>query len=103
MVAGGSMEILTTTANNIGSFAYREIPVSGSTPKKMVYYCSSATGRIYARTVAPANTSPAEEALAWASSTVKCTGQAMLYNSSRNSLIFPIEQNGLSAIAEYFL
>lgn len=64
-----------------------------------LYYCGRSNGRIYQWDLA----SPGEVALPWAISTLQCTGNTLLYSSSRNSLIFAYKQDDLYGIAEYAL
>lgn len=59
-----------------------------------MYYCSG--GRMYKYNL---NTS-SEIAMFWPTPTVNCSGRSMVFDPVRESIIFPIYQNGISAIAE---
>jgi hypothetical protein len=98
----GAISVFTTATNTMSSFAYREIAAVGSTPaKKVIYYCST-DGRLYSRVASPA-TAAADTQLPWTVGNMSCTGGSLLYNASRNSLIFPATQNQMSLIMEYLL
>lgn len=89
--AGGNWGTLTTLPRGANAFTY---VVKASVP--YVYYCSG--GQIYKYNV----TTSIETALIWPSSTISCFGHSILWHSSRQSIVFPIKQNGLGAIAEIY-
>jgi hypothetical protein len=62
-----------------------------------VYCESAATGRLFKVDGA------GESQLVVLPSGMTCTGKALLYDSTRRSVIFAFLQNQLSGVAEYFL
>lgn len=62
-----------------------------------LYYCSA--GRMYRHNMV---TDTDLGALTWSMSNMNCKGGSVLWNSTRRSLIFPFEQNGLDGVAEYY-
>lgn len=87
--AGGNWGTLTTLPRGANAFTY---VLKASVP--YVYYCSG--GRMYKYNL----NSSTETALFWPSSTISCFGHSVLWDSGRQSIVFPIKQNGLGAIAE---
>jgi len=63
-----------------------------------LYYCSG--GRLYRHNMA---TNADLGALTWSMTTMSCKGGSILWNSSRRSIIFPFEQNGIDGVAEYYV
>lgn len=61
-------------------------------------YCSG--GRLYRHNVA---TDTDIGALTWSMTNMICKGASLQWNSTRRSVIFAFEQNGLDGIAEYYL
>ncbi|MGK5082685.1 hypothetical protein WDW37_05210 [Bdellovibrionota bacterium FG-1] len=92
---GGNLGPLTTTTYGIGAFTYRK---EGS--NEYLYYCKNSTSGTLQRKNITAGT---ESSLAWPISSLFCSGYSLLYDSTRNSLIFPFTQNGLGGVAEYIL
>ncbi len=88
-VQGGTWGTLVTLPRGAESFTY---VIKSSVPH--VYYCSG--GRVYRYNL---NTST-EVALNWPSPSITCNGHSMIYHPTRQSVVFPIKQNGLGAIAE---
>lgn len=87
-VTGGQIGDLVSLPRGAQSFYYI---VRGTVP--YVYYCSG--GKIYKYNI---NTST-ETQLFWPSNTISCDGYSMAWDSTQNSIIFPILQNGLAGIA----
>jgi hypothetical protein len=79
---------LTKTAN---SFVYRKV---GGT--ELIDYCAT-DGTLNSYNI----TTSTNTAYSWPITSLTCDGRTMNYNSSRDSLIFPARQNGLSTIIEY--
>lgn len=90
-VPGGSWGTLATLPRGVGSYTY---VVKSSVP--YVYYCGG--GRVYRYNI----NSSTETALFWPSSSLVCSGWSIIWHPSRQSVIFPVQQNGLGAIAEIF-
>ena len=88
---GGTWGTLTTLPRGVNAFTYI---LKAAVPH--VYYCSG--GRMYKYNLS----SSTETALFWPSSTISCFGQSVLWHDSRQSIVFPIKQNGLGAIAEIY-
>jgi len=65
----------------------------------IMYYCRS-NGRIHKFNL---STQSEIGALDWPITGMNCRGRRLLYNSNRNTIIFPFEQNGLYGVAEYAL
>jgi hypothetical protein len=63
-----------------------------------LYYCAG--GRLYRHNMA---TDADLGALTWSMSTMSCKGASMLWNSTRRTVIFPFEQNGIDGVAEYYV
>lgn len=98
--ADGYINRFNHTANAILAYDYR---LDGST--HTIYYCST-SGILYKKTFTTAQIGSSgagtEVQLPLpANSGMRCDGNAMLYNSYRNSLMFIYNQNGLYGIAEY--
>lgn len=87
---GGNKGILVTLPRTINAFTQ---VLKATVPH--LYYCAL-DGRMYKYNL---NTST-ETALYWPTSTVSCKGQSVVWDSTRNSIIFPVLQNNLSAVAE---
>jgi heat shock protein HslJ len=90
IAAGGTLGTLTTTSIATRSFAYRH-----DATHDILYFCD--TNSVMRKKVIGG----AETTLTWPVPGIKCNGHGMLYSPSRNSLIFPYLQNGLSGVAEY--
>jgi hypothetical protein len=86
---GGNIGTLVTLPRVMQSFYYL---VKATVP--YVYYCGS--GRVYKYNI---NTST-ETALTWPNPTINCSGYSMVWDPTRTSIIFPVQQNGVGAIAE---
>ena len=89
-------EVLITVATlpkTANSFVYRK--VSGT---ELIDYCAT-DGKLYSYNI----TTSTNSAYNWPIANLTCNGRTLNYNSSRDSLIFPARQNGLSAIIEYKL
>jgi hypothetical protein len=63
-----------------------------------VYYCNSTDGKIYRKNVGGA----AAVELPFGTTTITCTSDTVVWDPTRQSAIFGISQNGLSAVAEYY-
>jgi large repetitive protein len=88
-VEGGNWGTLVALPRGMNSFKY---VVKPSGPH--VYYCSGA--RMFKYNI----TTSTETQLYWPSPTVGCYGLSLVWHPTRQSIIFPIKQNGLGAIAE---
>jgi hypothetical protein len=87
-------EVLLTVATlpkNANSFFYRNI--AGT---EVIYYCAT-DGSLNSYNISTSTNT----AFSWPITSLTCSGLTMNYNSSRDSLIFPARQNGLSTIIEY--
>jgi hypothetical protein len=89
---GGNVGTLLTLPSNAYSFAYRR---TGGSPAEIVYYCSTTDGKLHKHNMTTDTT------LAWPVTSMACSGKSLIYNSTRNSLIFTYSQNGLMGVAEY--
>jgi hypothetical protein len=89
---GGTVGTLTTLPNATRAFAYRN---TGSTPAEIVYYCSNTDKKLHKYDLTT------DFALPWPIASLQCTGRSLIYNSSRNSLIFIYTQDDMYGIAEY--
>src|SRR5690606_26909856 len=86
------LKTFLTLPRGIASFAYT------LTGGLKFFYCSG--GKLYKYDY-PSET---ETLLTWAADGLTCkTSNAMVYNEERNSLIFPVVENGIDAVAEYKL
>lgn len=91
---GGTINLFRNVGQNINSFTHKF-----NTDGLNLYFCSTA-GYLYKHIY---NTSQTVQ-LPWLSPTIKCKAtRTIIYNSERNSLIFPFTQNGLDGVAEYDL
>ncbi len=90
---GGITARYVTTTHNLNAFDYADIEGT-----RYLYYCSTG-GFLYRRNL----TSGVEAQLPLPSPTIKCGGRSMFYSSTRESLLFSFQQNGLWGIAEYLL
>jgi hypothetical protein len=91
---GGNTTLFATLVQSMNSFTYKF-----NTDGLNLYYCST-TGYLYKYIYNTAQTVQ----LNWLSPTIKCKAtRNIIYNSTRNSLIFPFTQNGLDGVAEYDL
>lgn len=88
-VQGGNWGTLVTLPRGVDNFEY---VMKASVP--YVYYCSG--GRIYKYNISTSS----ETALSWPSTSMNCYGPSLVWHPARQSIIFPITQNGLGAIAE---
>lgn len=89
-------EVLYTVATlpkNANSFVYRKV---GGT--ELIDYCAT-DGSLNSYNI----TTSTNSLYSWPIASLTCDGRTMNYNSSRDSLIFPARQNGLSTIIEYKL
>ena len=75
------------------SFIFR---ISGGS--QLIDYCGS-DGLLYSYNL----TTGTDTAYPWPVTSLRCIGNTLKYNSSRNSLIFPAKQNGLGTVIEYRL
>lgn len=92
--AGGNISLYASLSHAMNSFTHN-FTANGLT----FYYCSTA-GYLYKRVMSTGQTVQ----LPWLSPTIRCkASKTIIYNSDRNSLIFPIVQNGLDGVAEYSL
>lgn len=94
---GGNMAQLVSVTNGMGSFTYRRIADAPNPDIEMIYYCATGDGRLYKYNVNTATNT----ALDWPVASMSCTGRAMTYSASRNSLLFIYKQNNLYGVAEY--
>lgn len=90
-LGGGTTHRLETTNNAIAAFDYTYVG-----PDMILFYCGT-NGSLYKRNIV----TNVETNLALPSSTIRCGGQSLKYDSVRNSLIFIYRQNDLYGIAEY--
>lgn len=91
MIPGGNM-LYINTDQPVHAFAYRR-----NASDEYIYYCSNTTRQIRRRHI----NSGTEIALSWPITSIKCDMGSMHWSTTRNSLIFVYEQNGLNGIAEY--
>lgn len=89
--AGGNWGTLVTLPRGIQGFTYT---IKATIPH--VYYCAS--GRVYRYNL---NTST-ETILPWPSSSITCHGHSLVWHPTRQTIIFPIKQNGLGGVAEIY-
>ena len=94
IVPGGTMNILVTLARPVHQ-AYVYVRHSG---KEWLYYRYS--NRLYYHNLTD---NIDMGALNWTIPTMNAQGYKLIYNSTRHSLIFPFNQNGLGGVAEYYL
>lgn len=90
-VGGGVTSRFELTSNGIAAFDYIY-----SGPDMILFYCST-NGNLYKRNV----TTNVETQLSLPSTSIKCNGQSLHYDSGRNSLIFIFKQNDMYGIGEY--
>lgn len=88
---GGNWGTLAGLPRGFGPFTQ---VMKGADP--YIYYCSSS--RVYKYNL---NTS-VETALPWPTTTMHCSGHSMVWHSTRQSIVFPIQQNGLGGVAEIY-
>lgn len=93
LVPGGNLALLKTLPRNMYNFAYRH-----DASNDMLYYCAT-NGKLYKYNISTST----ENELVVNLPNYSCVGKAMVYNPSRNSIIFLYKQNGLNAIGEYAL
>jgi hypothetical protein len=91
--AGGTVGTLSNLAVAASSFRYRH-----DASNNVLYYCGSSDGRLHKIDLQAAGP---DTLLPWPVASMSCAGRTLLYNTGRNSLIFPYIQNGLMGIAEY--
>ncbi len=89
---GGAIGTVATLPNPAQSFAYRH-----DAGNNIIYYCNQDTRVLNKYNV----TTTTNTVLNWPISTMACAGRGMIYSASRNSLIFPYQQNGIGGVAEY--
>lgn len=88
---GGTVNLFETMNNNFVAYEFLK-----GTTEDYVFYCSTG-GALYKRNI----TTNTETLLTLPIGSMKCTSGALFYHSTRNSLIFAYQQNGLYGIAEY--
>ncbi len=94
---GANMSTLVNVSAGIRSLAYNR--VGGASPSKQkLWYCST-TGVLREYDLLTGT----ETALSWKISNMTCYNNYLIYSPERNSLIFPVKQNGLAGIGEYML
>jgi hypothetical protein len=87
-----------TPAHHVNAFTYvSSADSTASVPHGTIYYCSNSTSRLYKFDTI----SKVETTITWPSTTVQCYGRTLIWNTARNSLIFPIIQNNLLGVGEY--
>lgn len=90
----GNIGTLTSLSSPASSFAYRR---NAGLTVNIVYYCSTTDKKIHKKDINGATDIP----LSWPVATIGCTGRSLIYNATRDSLIFPVEQGGLFGVVEY--
>jgi hypothetical protein len=90
LTPGGTKATLTTLANAAVAMAYKS-----STNE--LFYCAASNGRLYKKNL----TTHIETLLPWPVASMKCDGLNMIYNATRNSVIFIFSQNDMMGVAEY--
>lgn len=91
---GGVKQTLVSLARNKNAFYYRR---NADLSVNILYYCGI-DGRLYKYDF---NSVAKDVALFWPMNSMICSGNSLVYDANRNSLIFPFKQNGLSGVAEY--
>jgi hypothetical protein len=95
---GGTINAFVTLPENMNAFTH-----SYDGNGLNLYFCASSganAGKLYKYIYNTAQTF----LMPWDSPTIKCKAtRTIIYNSERNSLIFPYSQNGLDGVAEYKL
>ncbi len=91
---GGTVEQIAYLPRQV-QYNYLYVRHSG---KEWLYYVYG--GRIYYHDM---TTDTDMGMLPWSMNTLYAQGYKMIYNSTRHSLIFPCNQNGLGCVAEYYL
>lgn len=94
LTPGGNIGSLTGTGTSIRAFAYRR---NLALTENIVYYCSNADGLLYKKDL---NTN-ITTALSWSVPLMQCRSRTLIYDATRNSLVFSYSQNGMFGIAEY--
>lgn len=96
LTPGGTVETFAVLGATASSFAYKRDALNAPTVSN-IYYCNTTDGKIYKKDLVAVT----EAALPWPIPSLQCSGYSMIYNSARDSLIFPYTQNGLMGVAEY--
>lgn len=76
------------------SFVFRKAPNND----EIIYYCGT-DKKLHSVNFTTSTTTHYE----WPMNSLECAGKTLLYNSDRNSLIFPARMNNLSSVIEYKL
>lgn len=92
VTAGGTLTTFVTLPSGPRSFAYRL-----HNTNEYIYYCSVGDNRIHRYFVQGST----DTALSWPIAGMSCTGSAMFYHESTQSVTFSYQQNGLMGFAEY--
>ncbi len=92
----GTVQTATVFSNTANYFIFKRFPSYNA--DQYFYYCNSSNGRIYIRNA----TTATEAALNWPISSVRCSGNEMVYDSNVDAIIFPFTQNGLNGVAELY-
>ena len=93
---GGTVQALANLPSGARSFAHRH---SADSTTNLVYYCRATDGHLYAYDL---NTST-NTALPWPITAMACVGRSLIYDDSRQSLVFSYAHLGLTGVAEYLL
>ena len=92
LTPGGNIGTIATLGANARSFVYRHDGANN-----IVYYCGNADGKLHKYNV----TTTTDTTYTWPIASMRCTGRTLIWNATRESIIFPFTQNGLAGIAEY--
>lgn len=96
MVTGGTIGTLATLAAAPTAFAYHR---NAGLTTNIIYYCRASDGVLVKKDLVAAT----ETALTWTVPGLQCRSRSLIYDSGRNSLIFPYTQNSLHGVVEYLL
>ncbi len=105
-VTTGCVKEIAYPNNEYRAIAFRrtpELPEPGIQSKEVIYYCTyryyppPADNRIYAINL----TDGVEEPLPWPVPSLRCMGSSMIWDDTRNSLIFAYQRQGGWGVAEY--
>lgn len=94
MANNESLLTFKTLPSNAVSFVYRK----AANNDEIIDYCGT-DKKLHSVNFTTSTTTHYE----WPIASLECTGKVLLYNSGRNSLIFPARMNNLSSIIEYKL
>ena len=97
LVPGGNITTLKTTAAGTTTEGVQAFAYQLKSGHDIIYYCSSSS-RVLRKADVQAGT---DVALTWPIASLRCSGYSMVYDSTRQSVIFSYTQNGLQGIAEY--